>query len=353
MEKFPEKIKAAVLFKNNTPLKLVNLDVPTLNPGQVLVKILYSGICRSQIMEIKGQRGEDKWLPHMLGHEAVGKVIRIGPKVKKVKESSMVILSWIKGKGLNVNGARYKYKNNYINSGPITTFSNYSIISENRLFLKPKNIDTKIAVLCGCALPTGYGIVNKDLDIKKNDKRSILLYGIGGIGSSSLLALKEKKIKNLLILDNSFKKIKFAKDLGYENIFNSNDKNYKKKILELTNGGADLCIESAGKIKTIEDAFSLINPKNGHLIFASHPPNKEYIKIFPHQLISGKKITGTWGGSANLDIDLKKLSKNISFMKSTYEKITKKIYSLENINKAIKDLENGNIFRAIIKMSHS
>ena len=77
-----KSFKAAVLYKINTPLKMIDCKFPSLKKGQVLVKNLYSGICRSQIMEIDGLRGKDNWLPHLLGHEGVGG-IEIGKGVLK------------------------------------------------------------------------------------------------------------------------------------------------------------------------------------------------------------------------------------------------------------------------------
>ena len=74
--------KNAVLFIQNKPLKIINLNIPKLIKGQVLIKMKYTSICRSQIMEIEGKRGKDKWLPHLLGHEGSGIVIEVGEKVK-------------------------------------------------------------------------------------------------------------------------------------------------------------------------------------------------------------------------------------------------------------------------------
>ena len=74
----------------------MSLKFPTLNNDQILVSIMYSGICRSQVMEIQGKRGEDSWLPHLLGHEGYGIVEEIGKSVTKVKKGDKVILSWVK-----------------------------------------------------------------------------------------------------------------------------------------------------------------------------------------------------------------------------------------------------------------
>jgi len=339
------KTRAAVLFKTNTKLKLLDLDVPKLKSGQILIKLMYAGICRSQLMEISGKRGKDKWLPHLLGHEAVGKVVAVGKSISKVKILDEVVISWIKGEGLDVKGPSYLYQNKKINSGPVTTFSNYTIVSENRVYKLPKRIkNKKLAVLCGCALPTGYGIIHNELKIMKNDKRSFLVLGLGGIGLSSLMALKEKNVKKITVIDHSRTKLKFANSLGCK-VFSTS----KRQLSILSKEKFDIAVEAAGSVSTIELAFSLLNPNNGKLIFASHPEKNKKISIDPHELISGKSIKGSWGGGFNLDKNLNLLINNINKLNKYYVKILSKDYSLNNINKAIKDLDHNKVFRAIIK----
>jgi S-(hydroxymethyl)glutathione dehydrogenase/alcohol dehydrogenase len=110
------RINAAVLFELNKPLEIRILKLRPLESGQELVKILYSGVCRSQLMEVNGLRGDDRWLPHLLGHEGSGVVVDIGPDVKKFKKGDGVILSWIKGSGIEAQGALYDSDDLVINS---------------------------------------------------------------------------------------------------------------------------------------------------------------------------------------------------------------------------------------------
>ena len=106
------KVKAAVLTKIKRPLKIINdLTFPKLKRGQVLVKVLHSAICRSQIMEIDGKRGKDKYIPHLLGHEGSGIVEKVCKGVTKVQHGNKVFLSWIKGKGLESGGTKIRYNN--------------------------------------------------------------------------------------------------------------------------------------------------------------------------------------------------------------------------------------------------
>jgi S-(hydroxymethyl)glutathione dehydrogenase/alcohol dehydrogenase len=344
-------INAYVLTEKNKPLQFFKLQIPELKFGQVLVKIEYSGVCRSQLMEKKGLRGKDKWLPHLLGHEGSGKVIKKGIGVKKIKNGDEVILTWIKSNGVNGKIPKYFTNQNIkVNAGKVTTFSNYAIISENRVIKKPKLMPMKYASLFGCAIPTGAGIVINQIKPKKTDV--IIVLGLGGIGLSSIMALKALKVKKIIAIDIHKKKLNLAKKIGATDLILFDKKNIKEKVRKVCdNSGADYCIESAGTSSTIELAFSLIHNK-GKLIFASHPPKKDKIRINPHSLIVGKKIEGSWGGSTKPDKDIKKIFKLFLKNKVKYYLIAKKIYDFKNLNNALNDLDKGNVFRPIIKMSH-
>jgi len=100
---------AAVLVETGKPLVLAELDMPPLQPGQVLVEVAYSGVCHTQVLECRGFRGEDRYLPHCLGHEGSGIVCEVGPGVTKVKPGDRVILSWIKGSGADLELSNMKY----------------------------------------------------------------------------------------------------------------------------------------------------------------------------------------------------------------------------------------------------
>ncbi|HEX8096993.1 MAG TPA: alcohol dehydrogenase catalytic domain-containing protein, partial [Pyrinomonadaceae bacterium] len=127
------KTTAAILVKTGGPLELVELEIPALKPGQALVEVAWSGVCHTQVLECRGYRGEDKFLPHCLGHEGSGVVKEVGPGVGKIKPGDRVILSWIKGSGGDVPGTVYSWGGRKVNAGGITTFSRHSVISENRL----------------------------------------------------------------------------------------------------------------------------------------------------------------------------------------------------------------------------
>ena len=117
------KTVAAILVELAKPLVIDEIEIPTLKPGQVLVEVRVSGVCHTQILEARGYRGADPYVPHCLGHEASGVVCEAGPGVTRVKAGDRVVLSWIKGRGADVPGTTYQWNGKTVNAGAITTFS--------------------------------------------------------------------------------------------------------------------------------------------------------------------------------------------------------------------------------------
>ena len=338
-----KEAKFAILNKIQSNLKIINLQLPELKSNQVLVKILYTGICGSQIMEIDGNRGVDKYLPHALGHEASGIIIDKHKDIKKFKLKDKVIITWIKTNNTDSEKIYYLNGKNKVNAGYANTFSNYAIVSKNRCIKKPKQLSMMSAALYGCAIPTGVGMVLNE-KLKKNS--NIVLTGFGGIGFFVYLALKSKGIKNIIIIEKNNHKLKIAKRMKLKNFYKDID---IKAIHTLFKTGADYCFETTGSVRMIEKSFKILKD-NGRLIFASHPKKGDKIRIDPHELIKGKKIYGTWGGSINLEKDLIKLIKIIKNYKKEIHELTKKTYKLMDINKAIADFRKGKVLRPIIKL---
>lgn len=346
---FEMKFTAAVLRQNKQPLSVEGgLRIPKLRHGEVLVELAFSGICHSQLMEINGLRGVDHYLPHLLGHEGTGKVIGVGPGVKKVNKDDWVILGWIKSSGINISGVQYEDScGNIINGGAVTTFNTHAVVSENRVTKLPTGLPLDVGVLFGCALLTGAGMITNTL--KPREGSSILIFGLGGIGMSALIASSLYKCKQVIAVDVSEEKLNLAKKFGATNIINAGVEDVSARVLELTLGeGVDYAVESAGKVNTIEKAFELINMRSGVCVFASHPKNGEKITIDPFELICGKKIIGSWGGDCNPEQDIPKFAELYLNGKLPLDELIENRYPLSDINKALEDLKNNRVNRPII-----
>ena len=154
-------MKAAILVESKQPLIVDDIDLPEhLNYGQILVKIHYSGICGAQINEIDAVKGPDKFLPHLLGHEASGEVLEIGPGVTRFRAGDKVVLHWRPSSGIQSPTPKYRWGTKTVNSGWVTTFNEQAVVSENRLTAIPDDFDMRMAPLFGCAITTAFGALS-------------------------------------------------------------------------------------------------------------------------------------------------------------------------------------------------
>ena len=177
--------RAAILETLNQPLVIGEIEIPPLDVGQVLVQVGVSGICGAQLNEIQGVKGEDKFLPHLLGHEGGGVVLDVGPGVTQVKKGDHVVMHWRKGAGIQSKTAKYRWNSHVVNAGWVTTFNERAIISENRLTPIPKDVPFDIAALMGCAVTTALGLINNLAQLKIG--QSIAVLGCGGVGLNVVL----------------------------------------------------------------------------------------------------------------------------------------------------------------------
>ncbi|MBP9841525.1 MAG: zinc-binding dehydrogenase [Simkaniaceae bacterium] len=339
-----QETKAAVLRKLNAPLDLCQLMVPELKQGQVLVKLAFSGLCRSQLNEIKGFKGTDSYLPHTLGHEGSGTVVKLGSNVSKVKVGDHVILTWIKGEGHEVASTKYLCQGEIVNSGAISTFSEYAVISENRLIRIPFSIPLDEAALFGCAIPTGAGILMNDLKVSPG--KSIAILGMGGIGLSALLAAKAFNLHPIIAIDIEEAKLDLAKQLGATECISTRD---EKNLSAYTNC-LDYAIESAGVKSAMEKAFSLVKPSSGIAVIAGNLPRGSCIELDPFDFILGKKLIGTWGGGIQPDKDIPQLMEAFTKQNISVKPLISHEFPLMEINQAIKLLEERQATRILITL---
>jgi S-(hydroxymethyl)glutathione dehydrogenase / alcohol dehydrogenase len=347
-----QHMKAAVLSRLNEPLEVMSgIEYGSPGPGQVLVKLAYSGVCHSQLMEVRGRRGVDAYLPHLLGHEGTGKVIEVGEGVSKVKPDELVVLGWIKGSGLDGGGVRYRCACTSldINAGGVTTFNEYALVSENRIVPLPAGVPLDVAVLFGCAVPTGAGIITNDL--RPAPGSSVAIFGLGGIGMSALMATMLFNCAKVIAVDVSADKLALATSFGATHLINATQADPVSAIRAMTGGlGVDYSVEASGQVTVIEQAFESVRRAGGVCVFASHPEHGKRISIDPYELICGKQIRGSWGGSSNPDRDIPMFAKLYAEGRLPLEKLITKRYPLEAINEALDDLEQHRVGRPLIEI---
>ncbi len=341
------KTRAAILWELHKPLVIDDVEIPRLKKGQVLVSVLYTGICRAQYNEMIGLKGPDKFLPHLLGHEASGIVVDCGAGITKVKKGDYVCLSWIKGEGLDGINSQYLLNGKTINAGGVTTFADLTVVSENRVTKISKSIRPDVASILGCAILTGCGIMENTVNAAKGS--SVAVFGVGGIGLSVVLGAKRRGVKTIIAIDIEQKKLDFAKRLGATHFLNAKSPDLLQQIAAIVPGGVDYTVDASGNKLAMENAFSAIKEKTGICVIAGNLSKDEKISLHPFDLIKGKRIVGTWGGESLPDRDIPKYTRSFKQGVLPFDKMITHRFNLEDINQAFSVLAQGEAGRIILK----
>ncbi|OGQ06027.1 MAG: dehydrogenase [Deltaproteobacteria bacterium RIFCSPLOWO2_01_44_7] len=345
-------MKAAILVKSHEPLVLADIELPReLSFGQVLVKVLYSGICGTQINEIDAVKGEDKFLPHLLGHEGSGVIVDVGPGVKTVQKGDHVVMHWRKGAGIESETPTYRWKDQKVNAGWVTTFNEMAVVSENRVTAIPKDFDMSIAPLFGCAITTAMNVVNNDAHLKIGE--SIVVVGVGGVGLNIVQASDMVSANPIVAIDLHNHKLEMAKKWGATHCINSKtNPNIKEEILKIVGPkGADVIVETTGIASLIEMSYELTQPQ-GRTILVGVPKKGDNISIYSLPLHFKKVLKGSHGGDSNPSEDIPRYIRlHQKGRLKLAEQITHRL-SFDSINKAIQVLRSGEAGRCVLNISN-
>ena len=334
-------MKAAVLEKLNYPLAIREVFPTQLLPGQVYVKVLASGLCGAQLHEIRGHRGNEKFLPHLMGHEGCGIVKEVGPGVTTVQEGDKVVMHWRPGSGIESEFPKYHLGEKIISSGKCTTLSEFSIVSENRLTKVPHDTPTVLAAMLGCSLTTALGIIDNECNLKFGE--SVAVIGCGGVGLNLIQAAKMKSAHPVYGVDINDKMFDLTHQIGVD-IFTCD--------LEFIPEKVDVILDTTGVPEVISKAFDKLAP-SGRLIMVGQPAPGTDLNIFnPLSMFDGqgKSIRASQGGGTKPDEDIPRYIKLANREMLDFNTLHTDTFALDNINDAFDLLKTGNAGRIMIKI---
>lgn len=343
------RMKAAILETLRAPLVLDEVEVPALECGQVLVQIHRSGICGAQIGEIDGKKGQDKFLPHLLGHEGGGVVLDIGPGVTHVGKGDHVVLHWRKGVGIHARGAKYAWGNRIVNSGWVTTFSEVAVVSENRLTPIPKDVPFEIAAMMGCAVTTALGLINNLAQLKIG--QSLAVFGCGGVGLNVVQGAAMVSADPIIAIDIYDHKLELAREFGATHLINSTQADVREEVRKIVGaGGVDVFVENTGLVRLIEQAYEL-TANAGRTILVGVPKHDEDITIHSLPLHFGKVLTGCEGGSTDPTVDIPRYIKLYQRGKLQLDRLITHRVPFPDINLALEKVRAGEVGRCVLSMT--
>jgi S-(hydroxymethyl)glutathione dehydrogenase/alcohol dehydrogenase len=312
-----------------------------------LVKVLYSTICGAQLNEIAAAKGPDKFLPHLLGHEASARVIEIGPGVTTVKPDDTVVLHWRPSQGIQCQPPAYKWRDKKLNAGWVTTFNEYAVVSENRMTVIPPNYNLRDAPLLGCAVTTAAGVINNDANVKIGE--SVVIFGVGGVGLNVVQFANLAGANPIIAVDLVDAKLDMARARGATHTLNPNtiadvDAEVRKIVGA---GGPDKVIETTGVKSVIELAYNLTHA-DGTCVLVGVPSEK--VSIYTLPIHFNKVLTGSHGGDAVPHVDIPRLIRLIDAGRLSFEGLITHEFSLDEINAALDMVRSGTAGRVLLQV---
>ncbi|OUS30076.1 S-(hydroxymethyl)glutathione dehydrogenase/class III alcohol dehydrogenase [Gammaproteobacteria bacterium 45_16_T64] len=312
------KTRAAVAWGPGEPLSIEELDLEMPKAGEVLVRIVASGVCHTDAFTLSGDDPEGIF-PVVLGHEGGGIVERIGEGVTTVAVGDHVIPLYTaecgeckfcrsgktnlcssvretQGKGLMPDGTSRFSKN----GDPIyhymgcSTFAEYTVLPEVSLANINKDAPLEEVCLLGCGVTTGMGAVTNTADVKEGD--TVAIFGLGGIGLSVVIGARMAKAGRIIAIDINESKFDIAKQLGATDVINPKDfdKPIQEVIVDLTEGGVDYSFECVGNVNLMRSALECCHKGWGESIIIGVAGAGQEITTRPFQLVTGR----VWKGSA-------------------------------------------------------
>jgi len=366
------KSRAAVAWEANQPLELEEVEVAGPKKGEVLVRIVATGVCHTDAYTLSGADPEG-FFPRILGHEGGGVVEEVGEGVTSVQQGDHVIPLYTaecgeckfcksdktnlcsavratQGDGLMPDGTtRFtcKGKDVYHYMGT-STFSEYTVVPEVALAKVSKEAPLDKVCLLGCGVTTGIGAVFNTAKVEEGS--TVAVFGLGAIGLSVIQGARMANCSRIIAVDINPDKFEFAKQLGATECVNPKDYDdpIQQVIIELTDGGVDYSFECIGNVKIMRSALECCHKGWGESTIIGVAGAGEVIETRPFQLVTGRVWRGSAFGGVKGRTQLPGYVERYMNGEINIDDFVTHNLPFEDINKAFKLLHDGEAIRSVL-----
>ena len=347
-------MKAAVLEKIGAPLAIRELmfspELGHLSFGQVVVRVLVSGICGAQLQEIDGDKGNAAHLPHLLGHEGCGIVETTGPGVNRVRVGDKVVLHWRQTAGIDAACPRYHGEEGYVTGGKVTTFCERAVISENRMTPVPAETPAEFCALLGCGLSTALGTIESEARVRFGE--SVLIIGCGGLGLNLIMAAKMAQASPIVGMDIHATKQAPAKSMGATEFWGHLPQSGAADS-SLSERRFDVIVDTVGHPETMREALHLLSGTGRYIMVGQPKPGAGIMIENARHLFEGegKTIKATQGGRFEPARDIPRYVRLQASGLFDYERIVSHRLALAQVNEGIELVRSGQAGRVMLHLA--
>ncbi|MDI9636019.1 Zn-dependent alcohol dehydrogenase [Geitlerinema splendidum] len=358
------RMKAAVLYDPAQPLVVQEVDLAPPQRGEVLIRLVASGICHSDVNIVRGEAAAP--LPVVLGHEASGYIEEVGQDVTSLKVGDPVAVSLVRSCGhcfYCVRGAPNDCEGAHplasetrihaLNGSPITQginvagFAEYVVVDQSQVVRLPQTMPLVTAAVLGCAVITGVGAVVNTARVQPGS--SVVVMGMGGVGINAVQAAALSGARRVIAVDVLDNKLAFASQFGSTHTLNASRENVMEAVQELTNGrGADYVFVTVGSPRAVTDSLSLVR-KQGAIILIGLIGDDGTVPLPVSRVVLNEfRILGSFMGSSRISQDIPQIVDLYQQGRLKLDELITATYPIESINQAIEAMERGEAIRNLI-----
>lgn len=369
------KSKAAVAWGPGEPLKMEEVDVELPKKGEVLVRIVATGVCHTDAFTLSGEDPEGVF-PSILGHEGGGIVEMVGEGVTSVEVGDHVIPLYTaecgeckfcksgktnlcqavratQGKGLMPDGTSRFSKDGepiYHYMG-CSTFSEFTVLPEISLAKVNKSAPLEEVCLLGCGVTTGMGAVLNTAKVQEGD--TVAIFGLGGIGLSAIIGARMAGAGRIIGIDINESKFDLAKQLGATDVVNPKhfDKPIQEVIVDMTDGGVDFSFECIGNVNVMRSALECCHKGWGESVIIGVAGAGQEISTRPFQLVTGRVWRGSAFGGVKGRSQLPGIVEQYLNGDFGLQEFITHTMGLEDINDAFELMHKGESIRSVVHMN--
>jgi S-(hydroxymethyl)glutathione dehydrogenase / alcohol dehydrogenase len=319
-------IRAAVLKSVGSPLAIEEIELPPPAAGEVHVRLAAAGICHSDLSLANGTLVQP--VPAVLGHEAAGTVLAVGPGVTRARPGAKVLLNWSPSCGncwFCTHGEPYlcdqtakAWQRRYARLADgtalyaglgIAAFGEETIVPASSVFVLPADVDLAATALLGCAMLTGVGAVINSARVQAGE--SVVVFGTGGVGLSVLQGARLVGAEVVIGVDIAADKEGLARANGATDFILAGDQ-VAQRVRDRTGGrGADHAFECAGSATTIREAWSSTR-RGGRTTVVGIGSKDQKVEFHPQEIFYfGRSLCGCVFGSTDIERDLPRLLEHV------------------------------------------
>ncbi len=364
------KITAAVAYDHHKPMSLEQLDLEEPRDDEILVRLVATGLCHTDMAVIEGQLPTP--LPVVLGHEGAGIVEKVGSKVSKVQPGDHVVmtmdtcgtcpaclnhdttychnqfdLNFMAHRTDGTSSLSANGKPVHSNFFGQSSFATYSLCHERNAIKVPKDVELEKLGPLGCGIQTGAGSVMNALAVEAGS--SIAVFGAGTVGLAGVMGAVLQGATTIIAVDLVDSRLELAKELGATHVINPSKVDSVKEIMKITGYGLNYAFDTTGSPKVIRQAVESLALKGACAIVGASGPDTEIVLNETHFMSGGRRLIGVVEGESNPDVYIPTLITLWQQGRFPFDKLIT-FFPFDKINDAVAASANGTAIKAILRM---